>query len=206
MRLERRPVARLCFDVRAMTRGLVYPGGAMADDEPTNILVVDDLPEKLLVYRAILDELGQNLDHRRVRRGGAAGCPPARLRRHPARRQHAGDERAGDGGDDPPAEAVGPHADHLPDRLRRRGADGRGLRPGRGGLHHDPGRPGHPAGQGARVRRPVPDDAAGPAAGRGADRAGRGADEAGGGRGGQPPARLPRPGPGRFSASRSTRT
>ena len=31
------------------------------DDEPTNILVVDDLPEKLLAYRTILDELGQNL-------------------------------------------------------------------------------------------------------------------------------------------------
>jgi signal transduction histidine kinase/CheY-like chemotaxis protein len=31
------------------------------DDEPTNILVVDDLPEQLLVYRTILDELGQNL-------------------------------------------------------------------------------------------------------------------------------------------------
>src|SRR6186997_3289999 len=30
-------------------------------DEPTNILVVDDLPEKLLVYRTILGELGQNL-------------------------------------------------------------------------------------------------------------------------------------------------
>jgi signal transduction histidine kinase/DNA-binding response OmpR family regulator len=33
----------------------------MTDDEPTNILVVDDLPEKLLVYRTILEELGQNL-------------------------------------------------------------------------------------------------------------------------------------------------
>src|ERR1700755_3248124 len=30
-------------------------------DEPTNILVVDDLPEKLLAYRAILGELNQNL-------------------------------------------------------------------------------------------------------------------------------------------------
>ncbi len=30
-------------------------------DEPTNILVVDDLPEKLLVYRTILGELNQNL-------------------------------------------------------------------------------------------------------------------------------------------------
>ena len=33
----------------------------MADDDKTNILVVDDLPEKLIVYRSILDELGQNL-------------------------------------------------------------------------------------------------------------------------------------------------
>ena len=30
-------------------------------DEPTNILVVDDLPENLLVYRTILEDLGQNL-------------------------------------------------------------------------------------------------------------------------------------------------
>jgi signal transduction histidine kinase/DNA-binding response OmpR family regulator len=33
----------------------------MVEEEPTNVLVVDDLPEKLLVYRAILGELGQNL-------------------------------------------------------------------------------------------------------------------------------------------------
>jgi signal transduction histidine kinase/DNA-binding response OmpR family regulator len=37
------------------------PKGVLVDDEPTNILVVDDLPEKLLAYRAILDELGQSL-------------------------------------------------------------------------------------------------------------------------------------------------
>ncbi|MCI0699632.1 MAG: response regulator [Planctomycetia bacterium] len=30
-------------------------------EEPTNILVVDDLPEKLLAYQIILEELGQNL-------------------------------------------------------------------------------------------------------------------------------------------------
>src|SRR5262245_27566027 len=29
--------------------------------DKTNILIVDDLPEKVLVYRSILDELGQNL-------------------------------------------------------------------------------------------------------------------------------------------------
>lgn len=33
----------------------------MADTPATNILIVDDLPEKLLVYRSILEELGQNL-------------------------------------------------------------------------------------------------------------------------------------------------
>jgi signal transduction histidine kinase/DNA-binding response OmpR family regulator len=33
----------------------------MMTDEPTNILIVDDLPEKLLVYRTILAELNQNL-------------------------------------------------------------------------------------------------------------------------------------------------
>src|SRR5438445_1896166 len=30
-------------------------------EEPANILVVDDLPEKLLVFSSILEELGQNL-------------------------------------------------------------------------------------------------------------------------------------------------
>ena len=121
-------------------------------DERANILVVDDLPEKLLVYRTILDELGQNLVTagsgeealRAVLRNdfavilldvhmpGMNGLETAALIRQP--------------------EAVGPHADHLPDRVRRRGARRRGVRPGGGGLHHHPGRPGDPAGQGAGVR------------------------------------------------------
>lgn len=33
----------------------------MAEDEKTNILVVDDLPENLLVYQLVLEELGQNV-------------------------------------------------------------------------------------------------------------------------------------------------
>ena len=33
----------------------------MSDPDATSILIVDDLPEKLLVYRSILEELGQNL-------------------------------------------------------------------------------------------------------------------------------------------------
>src|SRR5688572_29661383 len=31
------------------------------DDDPVDILIVDDLPEKLLVYECVLEELGQNL-------------------------------------------------------------------------------------------------------------------------------------------------
>ena len=33
----------------------------MTSDEKVNILVVDDLPEKLLVYQTILEELGQKV-------------------------------------------------------------------------------------------------------------------------------------------------
>src|SRR3954465_8448917 len=33
----------------------------MADADRTNILIVDDMPEKLLVYQTVLEELGQNL-------------------------------------------------------------------------------------------------------------------------------------------------
>jgi len=39
-------------------------------DERANILIVDDLPEKLLVFQTVLDELGQNLV--KVRSGSAA--------------------------------------------------------------------------------------------------------------------------------------
>lgn len=34
---------------------------SVADDEKVNILIVDDLPEKLLVFATVLEELGQNL-------------------------------------------------------------------------------------------------------------------------------------------------
>ena len=45
----------------------------MADVDTTNILIVDDLPEKLLVYRSILEELGQNIvTARSARRRSAA--------------------------------------------------------------------------------------------------------------------------------------
>jgi signal transduction histidine kinase/DNA-binding response OmpR family regulator len=43
----------------ASSRELLEPG--MDDNEPTNILIVDDLPEKLLVYHSILEDLGENL-------------------------------------------------------------------------------------------------------------------------------------------------
>jgi signal transduction histidine kinase/DNA-binding response OmpR family regulator len=44
--------------------------GTDADDDRTGILVVDDLPEKLLVFRTVLEELGQDLVL--VRSGGEA--------------------------------------------------------------------------------------------------------------------------------------
>ena len=45
---------------------------AKHDGERANILIVDDLPEKLLVFRTILEDLGQNLVMRALGRGGAA--------------------------------------------------------------------------------------------------------------------------------------
>ena len=33
----------------------------MSDDDKTNILIVDDLPEKLLAYQTVLEGLEQNL-------------------------------------------------------------------------------------------------------------------------------------------------
>ena len=56
---------------------------------------------------------------------------------------------------------IGAHADHLRHRLHRRDAHGPGLLAGRGRLHPLAGRAGDPAHQGRRLRRPVPEDAAG---------------------------------------------
>ena len=42
-------------------------GRRARDGEQANILVVDDLPDKLLVFRTVLEELGQNLVMRRAR-------------------------------------------------------------------------------------------------------------------------------------------
>src|SRR4051794_1922326 len=39
----------------------LHEAWAAADADKTNILIVDDMPEKLLVYRTVLEELGQNL-------------------------------------------------------------------------------------------------------------------------------------------------
>ena len=81
--------------------------------ERANILIVDDRPDKLVVFRSILEELGQNLVVAPFRRGGAEGGAEDRVRGDPARRQHAGHGRLRDGGADPRPQAVGAHADHL---------------------------------------------------------------------------------------------
>ena len=71
-------------------------------DDKANILIVDDLPEKLLVFETVLEELEQNLVVRQLGRRGPARSAGARVRRHPARRQHAGHGRLRDRGADPP--------------------------------------------------------------------------------------------------------
>ena len=161
------------------------PTGAEVDEEPTNILVVDDLPEKLLVYRTILDELGQNLIVARsrarsashglqhdfavilldVQMPGMSGLETAALIRRRKRSAHT------------PIIFLTAFADEV------RVAEGYA----QGAVDYIT-TPVVPAilRQGARVLRPVPDDPAGSPAGGGADRTGRGAIEARGRRGGQP--------------------
>ena len=88
--------------------------------EKVNILVVDDLPEKHVVFRTILEELGQNIVSARSGAGGAEVHPGDGVRGHPAGRQHARHRRARDGQPDPPVQEVGADADRLHHRVRRR--------------------------------------------------------------------------------------
>ena len=125
--------------------------------------------------------------HRRVRRAGAEAGAGARLRGHPARRQHAGHGRPRDRGADPQPQPLGAHPDHLHHRrLRRRGAHGAGLLARRGRLHRSPVVP-----EILRAKVKVFVDlysarAAGEAPGGGAYRAGRGESGARGRRAGEP--------------------
>ena len=112
-----------------------------------------------------------------------------------------GHGRLRDRGADPPPQAVGPHADHLPHRVRRRGAAPRATPRARSITSSTPVVP-----EILRAKVRVFVDlfrmtAAGQAAGRGAGRPGRGADAAGGRRGGQPPARRSWPRPARVLAN-----
>src|SRR3954471_5086269 len=45
----------------ASARGIARLVASLMGEEKTNILIVDDLPEKLLVFQTILEDLGQNL-------------------------------------------------------------------------------------------------------------------------------------------------
>ena len=74
-----------------------------------NILVVDDLPEKLLVFRTILEELGQNIVTARSGEEALQRAARARVRGDPARRQHAGHGRLRDRRADPPAQRKSAH-------------------------------------------------------------------------------------------------
>ena len=142
----------------------------MKTSEPVNILVVDDVPEKIMAIEATLAELGQNIVKAYSGREALALPAQRRLRRHPARRQHARDGRLRDGRVDSRAQTVRAHADHFHHGVQRRSADGQGLFARRRGLHFDADRPGRAADQGRRVRRSVSKDGDDPPAG-GAPRA-----------------------------------
>jgi CheY-like chemotaxis protein len=53
-------------------------------------LLVDDRPDKLLALEAVLEDLGQNIVRRLLRREALAARADARVRGDPARREHAG--------------------------------------------------------------------------------------------------------------------
>ena len=155
-----------------------------SDEETVNILVVDDLPEKLLALRGDpRASSGENVVRARsgrealrqlleqdfavilldVNMPGMDGFETAALH--------------------PPAQNSGAHADHLHHRLRRRDARRAGLLARRRRLHPLARRSRRPAHQGRRLRRSVPHDRAGQAAGRGARGPGPRTGGAGGGRG-----------------------
>ena len=135
-------------------------------DDKVDILIVDDLADKVLVYETILDELGENLVVARSGAEALAQVLPPRVCRHSARRVHAGNGRPGDRRPDPAAETIRSHADHLRHRLRRRGSGRTRVRSRGRGLYPRPSHSGGFAGQGQSVRRPVPHDATGQATGR----------------------------------------
>ena len=73
----------------ASRRSKIVQNLDMKTSEPVNILVVDDVPEKILAIEATLAELGPEHRQGQFRARGAALSAERRLRRHPARRQHA---------------------------------------------------------------------------------------------------------------------
>jgi CheY-like chemotaxis protein len=141
-------------------------------DEKSNILIVDDLPEKLLVFGTVLEELGQNLVfvssgsealrevlHREfavilldVNMPDIDGFETAALIRKYKRSAHT------------PIIFITAYADEI--------QTGQGLLAGRGRLHPVAGGARHPAQQGEGLRRPAPDAAASAPTGRRARRAG----------------------------------
>ena len=79
---------------------------AMSEKEAVDILLVDDQPARLLTLRGDPGPARTPARDRGLGRRGAGAAHGARVRRHPARRQHAGDGRLRDRAADPPASAL----------------------------------------------------------------------------------------------------
>ena len=129
------------------------------------MLIVDDDERNLLAVQTVLEDLGEVVVAA-FRRGGAAPPAEGRVRGHPARRLHARHGRLRDRPAHPQPRPDQAHPDRLPvggqqgDR-----ASAARLCDGRGRLCLQASRPGHPALEGRRLRRPVRQDAGGRAQG-----------------------------------------
>ena len=142
-------------------------GGAMARVRPrrrqsptrsrrdkANILIVDDRPDKLLVFRPILEELDQNSSSARPARRRCGRCCKHDFAVILLDVNMPGMDGLETAAHDPQRAALRAHADHLHHRgLRRRAAHRAGLFARRGRLHVVAGRSRDPAHQGQGLRR-----------------------------------------------------
>ena len=144
--------------------------------DEVSILVVDDEPKNLFAVEAVLSGLGGTARDGALGARGAAPPPQPRLRRHPARRADARSRRLPDGGHHPRPRPLPPRAHHL-HHGHQQGHRARAPRllAGRRRLRLQAVRGRHPALEGQRLHRALPQPRERAAAGRAAARRSRSA-------------------------------